>query len=562
MHRIKHIMFLALFLILGVTPANAQGNSKPFGLPLAMPAGPSTWLFGQAYGNTTGAYNFGTAWYRAGQGLHFGIDLSMPCGTPLVAVADGEVIYVDNLAFGSGPHNLILRHPQAGLTTLYGHLLNPPPVSQYQSVKRGQVVGYSGDPDVTCDSRPHLHLEVRSLDYRTAYNPLDYIDAPWDVLAGIGPFGYPLFEQDLTNPRQWVYLTDQPPVVFGGIRLNNYTYPWPDNRPPENPPLAQPVSLLPDNAAWTLNPLGYDGCCVTHWWHPTDSNRLYTVDGSPGLLAGITEWDARTLSPGPFIGDAPPPVFSPDYTHQINSANGQTTIRRLADGVEWTVDIGGILPAMSADNSRLLWEAQNGAFVPGATPPQVTIWVSGADGSNRQAILSSAANTRLGARWLDSTRLLVTSVQRTVTTLSVYNTADGSSYALGSWDRVRGVSIAPGGGRLLFYRTFQIDAAENGVYTIKTEPGAAAEKLPWFGGWRWRDAESVYYIPFTPDNPLQTLAYYHIPSGDTHPITDPAMMPLTIANGDWSVSPDGRRIVFLNAADRRLWLLSVPEIAP
>ncbi|MBZ0274605.1 MAG: hypothetical protein K8I60_00585, partial [Anaerolineae bacterium] len=84
------------------------------------------------------------------------------------------------------------------------------------------------------------------------------------------------------------------------------------------------------------------------------------------------------------------------------------------------------------------------------------------------------------------------------------------------------------------------------------------------GGWRWRDAESVYYIPFTPDNPIQTLAYYHIISGDTRPITDPAVTPLTIANGDWSVSPDGRRIVFLNAADRRLWLLALPapEIAP
>lgn len=89
-------------------------------MPVASPVGPGTWLFIQPYGNTVSAYNFGTAWYSAGQGLHFGIDVSMPCGTPLVAVADGEVIYADNMSFGSGPHNLILRHPDTGVTIANG----------------------------------------------------------------------------------------------------------------------------------------------------------------------------------------------------------------------------------------------------------------------------------------------------------------------------------------------------------------------------------------------------------------------------------------------------------
>ena len=87
----------------------------------------------------------------------------MPCKTPLIAVGDGEVIYVDNLTFGAGPHNLILRHTASGVTTLYGHLFERPSVQQYQTVKQGDVVALSGDPDVTCDLRPHLHLEVRSL---------------------------------------------------------------------------------------------------------------------------------------------------------------------------------------------------------------------------------------------------------------------------------------------------------------------------------------------------------------------------------------------------------------
>jgi hypothetical protein len=551
----RMVFILVGVLLVPFSPAAAQGADKPFGLPVDTAAGPSTWLFGQSYGNTTGAYNFGTAWYSAGQGLHFGIDVSMPCGTPLVAVADGEVIYVDNLAFGAGPHNLILRHPQVGLTTLYGHLLDRPPVQPFQPVKAGQVVGFSGDPDITCDSRPHLHFEVRSLDYRTAYNPLDYIDAPWDVLAGIGPFGYPLFQQDLDNARRWIFLDDQPPVSFGGMRLNNYPRSLPDDRPPANPPLPLAAFPLPADATWQLTPLGYDGCCITFWWHPTDSARLYTLDGSPGVAAGITEWDMSANTMGDFRGEGVPPIWSPDGTHQVTSANGQITIIRLTDGTAWTVDTGGQLPAISADNSRLLWLAQNGAFVPGGTPPPVTAWVSDRDGGNRQMVASSAPSTRLSARWLDGSRLLMSTVQRTVTTLSVYDTAGGTSYDLGSWDRVRGVSVAPGGGRLLFYRSFQPDPAADGMYTIKVEPGAGAEKLSWFGGWRWRDADSVYYIPFTPTESHQALAYYHIPSGENRMLTNPVAMPFTISQGLWSVSPDGQRIVFLNAADRRLWIL-------
>ena len=126
-------LLLGIFVLLfSFSSAAAQDTTKPFIMPIAVPASPSTWLLGQPYGNTTGAYNFGTAWYSAGQGLHFGIDISMPCGTPLIAVGDGEVIYTDNLAFGAGPHNLIIRHSAAGVTTLYGHLLDRPPVQQYQ----------------------------------------------------------------------------------------------------------------------------------------------------------------------------------------------------------------------------------------------------------------------------------------------------------------------------------------------------------------------------------------------------------------------------------------------
>ncbi len=247
----RRVLLILLFSLIPLHFSFAQTADRPLIMPVQGPPGPDHWLFGQAYGNTTGAYRFGTAWYSAGEGLHFGIDLSMPCGTPLVAVADGEVLYVDNMSFGSAPHNLLIGHTDLGLVSLYGHLLDTPDLQPGQHVTQGQVVGQSGTPDDTCDSRPHLHYELRSANYGTTYNPVQYIDAHWDSLALIGPYSYPLFATDLNNARRWVTLDDQPDVVFGGRRLNDYAnvYPSASN---QGPPDTAPLRDLPE-PDWQLD---------------------------------------------------------------------------------------------------------------------------------------------------------------------------------------------------------------------------------------------------------------------------------------------------------------------
>lgn len=205
--------------------AMPQARAKPFVLPVALPPGPDTWYFGQTYGNTVGAFFQRDTTYRAGQGLHFGLDLAMPCGTPVVAIGDGVVAKVDAPEHGSRPHNLMLQL-DAGYAALYGHLSERPDVQVGQRVRQGEEVGLSGDSFGTCHSAPHLHLEIRSPDYLTAYNPVDLIEADWDSLALVGAFSRG-FERDLDNPRQWQQLDDQPDTAFGGPLLNNYANPWP-----------------------------------------------------------------------------------------------------------------------------------------------------------------------------------------------------------------------------------------------------------------------------------------------------------------------------------------------
>lgn len=239
--RFPRIFYLILFgLALGLllsgtaAPLHAQVSvpaeppdppeQAPFGLPFAGDPGLSTWYIVQWYGNTTFAYHWRNYYYEAGQGLHFGLDFSVRCGTEIQAIGDGVVAYVDETRFGSGPHNLIIDH-QNGFSSLYGHLLERSSLKPGQPVSKGDVIGLSGDPDGTCDSRPHLHLEIRDESYHYAYNPVIFIDADWDTLALFGPMWG--FQQDLTAPRRWVTPTDQPPVDFWSGTLNDYAYPWP-----------------------------------------------------------------------------------------------------------------------------------------------------------------------------------------------------------------------------------------------------------------------------------------------------------------------------------------------
>lgn len=212
-------------LLSSVTPATAA--DRPFGLPFADPPGPSTWLVGQGYGNTTGAFVRRREWYGAGQGIHFGIDFSAKCGTQIVSIGDGTVKYVDAMWHGAGPHNLLIEQSN-GYVTLYGHLLEAPKLTPGQPIKRGQPIGLTGDPDLTCTSRPHLHLEIRDKTSAKAFNPSNLIDADWDALALTGSFGRG-YQRNLDNPRQWQSIFDQPDIVFGGAMINEFPRTWPQD---------------------------------------------------------------------------------------------------------------------------------------------------------------------------------------------------------------------------------------------------------------------------------------------------------------------------------------------
>jgi len=208
-------------------PAPAGTNGKPYRLPFAAPPGPSSWYVAQWYGLTTGGYRGRNTTYSQGQGIHFGIDFATACGTPVVAIAAGQVIAVDG-GYGSPPHNVVLQLPD-GNQAMYGHLVERSRHVQVgQTVQPGQVVGNTGDSiaPYNCTRNPHLHLEIRKGGRAVATNPVPYFDANWDDLS-LGVYPGPRFERNLDAPKQNQFLDDQPDIWFGGPIISNFGRPWP-----------------------------------------------------------------------------------------------------------------------------------------------------------------------------------------------------------------------------------------------------------------------------------------------------------------------------------------------
>jgi murein DD-endopeptidase MepM/ murein hydrolase activator NlpD len=113
----------------------------------------------QGFGPTPYVFEASYAGFRH---FHTGIDLAVPLGTPVFAAADGVVTLARPMADSGGllvgyGNYIIIQH-DAGLKTLYGHLLTIG-VKEGDVVHRGQLVGLVGSTGNS--TGPHTHFEVR-----------------------------------------------------------------------------------------------------------------------------------------------------------------------------------------------------------------------------------------------------------------------------------------------------------------------------------------------------------------------------------------------------------------
>jgi hypothetical protein len=89
------------------------------------------------------------------KGGHKGTDLAARNGTEVYAIADGEVIQIGEV--GTGGNAVYIRHKN-NVISKYMHLSIFYVTSIGQPVKRGDLIGYSGDTGRV--TGPHLHFQI------------------------------------------------------------------------------------------------------------------------------------------------------------------------------------------------------------------------------------------------------------------------------------------------------------------------------------------------------------------------------------------------------------------
>ena len=161
----------------------AADPSLPFRFPLESSTLDERLFFGwfgvsnECPANATDCFNYSVRMFHAAE------DYKRPPGTPVYAMADGQINY-SALAGGYG-WLIIIDHPQANLYSLYGHL-SPSrwKLGAGTAVKRGDLIAYLGDSDenggsVESPLVPHLHFGIRA--GQTADYPAK---GEWRYMAG------------------------------------------------------------------------------------------------------------------------------------------------------------------------------------------------------------------------------------------------------------------------------------------------------------------------------------------------------------------------------------------
>lgn len=97
----------------------------------------------------------GWTFHDPGNPGHIGLDIAAQMLDPIVAVADGKVIFA---GWGGGYGNLVIVKHEGGWLSYYAHLTEFA-VEESQTVRQGQLLGGAGTTGYS--TGPHLHFELR-----------------------------------------------------------------------------------------------------------------------------------------------------------------------------------------------------------------------------------------------------------------------------------------------------------------------------------------------------------------------------------------------------------------
>jgi Tol biopolymer transport system component len=306
-----------------------------------------------------------------------------------------------------------------------------------------------------------------------------------------------------------------------------------------------------------LMQLTTDGCCVNPGWSPDSKQVLFIDKPTADAEVGYYAIDVSKPSSAPeFIGRVG--LYSPDRTLAAFAEGSRTVVERLSSGESWIMPNNGHAVEFAPNNRRVAWEIE---AISGAYDERPNdIYVADFEGKNTERVTRVYGGGLIG--WLpNSTGLMFLgrpSLDTHDRTLTVLDLKNNTAADLVTAERIAGVSPSNGGAWVAYFISFNEDETRNGLWVQRTD-GGDARKLDVWGAYQWRDDAHLLLIPMR-DSGEKPFEVWEIDaaSGQGRQLTEAAATPLTILNGDWRVSPDGKSIVFVNSVDRNLWVLKLP----
>jgi len=301
-----------------------------------------------------------------------------------------------------------------------------------------------------------------------------------------------------------------------------------------------------------LRQLTTGGCCAQPYWSADGSQVRYIDRPSSGQPSGI--WAVGLTGGAPVFVTDRVGIYSPDEKLVAYLDGGQTTIERVG-GDHWRVDNGGRAVVFSPDSSHIAWQANSSLF--NLDRRLVQVWVTAVDGTGARQVASLTGGSLAG--WFpDGQHLLVTSRDGADTLIQSLSVAGGGPTTIVKVPRLQGLALSPRGGWLAYVVAFSGDASQDGLWVIGTD-GHGARRLDTFGSFAWQDEGHLIVIPLEDTSTVNRVLQVEAVSGRASPLTDPAVTPFQIAQGMWSLSPNGAHLAFVSAADHNIWVINLTE---
>jgi len=298
------------------------------------------------------------------------------------------------------------------------------------------------------------------------------------------------------------------------------------------------------------------GCCVQPFWSP-DSKQVRFIDKpSPDVPVGVYAVNVGEPPGEPFLALDLIGLYSNDLRLIAYPEGRDTIVEQLDSGERWVIPNQGQAVVFSPEGRRVAWEIEDidGPF----DQRRSDIYLARYTGEDPVRVTTVYGGGLHG--WLDERRILFSgrpSLDVRERTLTALDLTTNVAVDLVTAERIAGVAASPDGEWVAYFISFNEDPERNGIWVQRTD-GSDARRLDFWGAYQWRDDARLLYILMrqSPDVPF-VIWEYDTTSGQSRPVTDPATAPLQIANGDWKVSPDGRYVVYVNSADRNLWLVEL-----